>query len=155
MASAFPGRVGGQDVFFSLSRFVSYVIPELADWAPLRILCAVLVVAVVSVALLTAKKTDLSAVSSFCVFLLAALLVSPKSDMHHLALLYPGAALLSLGWYRRGESVVPTLALAGFWVLYLTGTVWRTGPMMFLAIVALVFLLIRYPDEGAGKQMAP
>jgi hypothetical protein len=135
-------------VFFSLSGFAGYVVPELAEWSPLRAVCAVFIVAAIALALFIARKrTSESALNSFCVFLAAALLISPKSDMHHLALLYPGAVLVSLDWHRNGKHP-PFLAfwLFCFWVSFLVGTVWRTGPMIFISVVMLVSLLIGVPD---------
>jgi hypothetical protein len=47
----------------------------------------------------------------FCIVLFSALLISPKSDMPRLDLLYPGAVFLSLRWH-------PLLVMIGLFVRF-------------------------------------
>jgi hypothetical protein len=122
-------------IFFSVSEFLVCVVPAIGGWEFLRVASAVLVLAVI------AKKAGIEPLNAFCVFLAAALLISPKSDTHHLVLLYPGAALLSVGWYRNRSSGAAAGGLLLFWTLYLLGSLWKDSPLTFASIIVLMYSL--------------
>jgi hypothetical protein len=115
-------------IFFSLSQFLTYLVPALGQWSFLRIASALLVLSVISL------KARIGLLRAFCLFLAAALVISPKSDTHHLVLLYPGATLLSVNWPKERGVVL-------FWIFYLLGSVWKDGPLAFASIVILMYLL--------------
>jgi hypothetical protein len=56
-------------------------------------------------------------------------------------LFYPGAALLSLGWYRNRPSSAVTGGLVLFWMLYLLGSIWKDSPLTFASIIVLMYSL--------------
>ena len=73
----------------------------------------------------------------FSLYLLAQLLVSPLSEVHHLAYAFPAAGLLALGALPGGSAPRTGLRSAGLaaaWLLLAGGRVDRDGPWFFLAI---------------------
>jgi len=134
-------------IFFSVSEFLGYLSPALGKWRFLRFASALFVLGVLG------KKARIPLLNAFGLFLAAALLISPKSDTHHLVLLYPGAVLLSLNWYRnRRASTVTTGLLVLFWMLYVLGSVWKDSPLTFGAIVVLTYLLTRESLSFRGSR---
>jgi hypothetical protein len=73
----------------------------------------------------------------FCLYLLAQPLLTPLSEVHHLAYAFPAAGLLALSVLPVGSGPRPRLrsaALAVAWLLLVGGRIDRAGPWFFLAL---------------------
>ncbi len=129
---------------FTLAGFLAYWAPALAVW-PVKLLCAATVVGCVLVGGRndhgsSRKDTRSHATLLFSLWLVAMLLISPMSELHHEIFLVPIVTFLgltALGDSGRSSSIA-VFGLAAFFLLSLAGGFMRTVPFDFLAISSLL-----------------
>jgi hypothetical protein len=133
--------------FFSLYGFLKYVSAGALDGTGWMIFSVGVVglVTVLSHKIVVRNNTKAAAVTAFCFYLLAILLVTPMSETHHLAWALP-AILVVMGpaiGKRGGVSMSRWLYPAAAVALLYTGTTWLHSPLLFFFIVVLWVGLFR------------
>jgi hypothetical protein len=126
-------------IFFTPHGFIAWLAPSIGARGWVK---AVSVLSVLAAVLFCERREGgvpgaTLGIRSFCLYLLAMLLLSPKSEVHHLALLFPAAGILSLGAVRGRLGRVDGALLAVFWILFWIARLDRVGPWYFLSLVAL------------------
>jgi Glycosyltransferase family 87 len=143
LGSEWPSPRG---VYFTPSGFLSYVAPAWARSGWARALGAVLPLAMLTAVegLGRGPRSGARDVWTFAMYLLVMLLLTPVSEVHHLAYLFPAAGLLTLVACTRPDCVssLTGMMLASVWALLWLGLPYRGGPFFFLAIVLLAVLVV-------------
>ncbi|UCG62109.1 MAG: DUF2029 domain-containing protein [Candidatus Zixiibacteriota bacterium] len=141
------GTVGKPDqIYFTLSGFVSQIVPSISGWAWLKLISALVVAATVSVIDLLAVRRSgkASGVWTFHLYLVAILMITPLSETHHLAFLIPLLVLLVVRLIYDNQSPagfhVATVAI--FILLFYLGRA-LGGPFYFLALTVLFPAVMR------------
>ena len=89
------------------------------------------------------RRGDASLAWTFTATLLCILLLSPKSETHHLVFLVPGALLVTGSVFWGPKSRARTIGWAAFLACFLLGSQLRETPLLFLSILGLLALVAR------------
>lgn len=121
----------GNIEYFTLRGFVATLWPSLSSSTFVQYASVAAIGLTLAVAERARRRTTAADGAAFALYLAAALLVSPLSEKHHLALLIPALALAAFA--RRHDAV--TLVCSGVAALSLIlAKPWPGGPWYFLAI---------------------
>jgi len=154
--------VDKKNMYFSVSRFISYYFPALYDYSRAAVILTALainflMIGAVETAGRIPKKPNIEA-WVFNIYLVSILLIAPKSQYHHMMYMVPAAALLFLKAYmdRRFFTPLSLFSSLAFIVFYYIGKVVRTGPyfVIYLLILftALTYVIIK--EKKAQEQGA-
>jgi len=139
--------VPGQDILFSIGGAAAALVPG----APRILPHAVAIAAVLGPAIWVGyrRRSPRAATWTFGLFLIAIPLLTPMSEVHHLALLFPAAAWTTLALVYRsdeagrgGDAMGATLTAAG-WVFFWLGRLDRPGPYYLISLVAFYLATLR------------
>lgn len=140
------GAAATDQIYFTVSGFVSWLIPSAASWPALKMASAGLVIVlIVSIDCTMSKKSsEKIQLWAFNLYLMAILLISPLSEIHHLAYLIPSVLILMLGLCKQQFSpkLVPAATLGLFFTLHFLASGLRYGPFYFFSILLLLFFVI-------------
>ena len=159
--AARPGTADIPAFYFSLSGALSNAFHGMAAWGGLRIFSALVVLLALGIVERLSRREGggMAAADAFCLYLAAALLISPKSDTHHLALLFPAIILSTSSMLdnRRPQGGYPWLLIV-FWALFLAAP-WKPQiPFLFLSLWVMGAHLVLYGSgatDGAPDTSPP
>jgi hypothetical protein len=136
--------VGGRDIIFSVSGIADALRLGISPaWT--KVLASI---AVLAPALWIGSRPRTPPIWSFSLFLLAIPLLTPLSEVHHLAYMFPAATLTTLtALYRPGPPDRVAWSLLGIgWMLLWVGRLDRPGPYYALSLAVFYVATLR---EGA------
>ncbi|GMR25060.1 MAG: hypothetical protein BMS9Abin39_0336 [Ignavibacteria bacterium] len=147
-------------MFFTLSGFISYVIPTLKSVIWLKLISALLVVIALLIFSLKMKnifylKNSIVVIS---LYFLGILLVSPMSETHHLIFILPALTTVTFSIFNfKSYNKLNRINIIIFFLFYITGTFYQANPFYFLSIIWLSILLISELYSGApvGEKLNP
>jgi glycosyl transferase family 87 len=93
-------------------------------------------------------------------YLLAIPLVSPKSEVHHLAFALPAAAIVAAGcwrprhWNLNGTGTIAIPVAAALYAAALTSPMWK-GPMYCLALISTAVAVMHLPAPNLDTVTSP
>lgn len=136
-ASAMDGSI-----YFSLSGFFAHVLPWTDHIPGHNLIFACVVMAIVLVPDICRRNRGLGERESWLIsmYLLAIPLLSPVSEKHHLAFIFPAICLcvLTLVPRRKEFAFRKAVALLSVMGLYLTSRLYPEGPFIFFSIMVLL-----------------
>ncbi|HEB53953.1 MAG TPA: DUF2029 domain-containing protein [bacterium] len=131
----------GDREYFTLRGLVATLVPSTASSVVVKYACLVAVLAGAFVWHVRRRhRRDVAAAAAaFSIWLLAALLISPISEKHHLALAFPAVGLLAVHAARAVADRVAWFLLAGVSGCVLLAKPWPSGPWYLLMIGFALF----------------
>lgn len=149
----------GDREYFTLRGLLAVLIPSTSPSVVVKYLCiaAAVGVALVSDLLLRRSRSSLAHGAAFATWLAVSLLISPISEKHHLALLFPAWAVGAFLVARRPSTASLALLLACTVVIW-TAKHFPEGPWYLLTIafsLAMAWLAARKPHEPGAGSVAP
>lgn len=136
----FTGNPPDQEIYFTLHGFLAQIWPVLSSFPGSKIASALVVaLAVAVVDLLSLRRNrDLAGLWTCHFYLIAILLISPMSEIHHLAFLLPAFLLLPVKVLYDYELPARTsgILLTGFVTFFYIARVYH-GPFFFIGILLL------------------
>lgn len=147
-------------MFFTLSGFISYIIPSLKNVIWLKLVSALLVV----IALLTFslkmedKFYSKNSIVVISLYFFGILLVSPMSEIHHLIFILPAMTIVTFNIFDlKSYNKLTRINTIIFFFFYIAGTFYQANPFYFLSIIWLSILIISELYSGApiGEKLNP
>lgn len=147
-------------MFFTLSGFISYIIPPLKNVIWLKLISVLLVV--IALLIFSLKMEDIfyskNSIVVISLYFLGILLVSPMSETHHLIFILPALttiifSIFNLKFYNK----LTKINIIIFSFFYIAGTFYQANPFYFLSIIWLSILLISelYSGASIGEKLNP
>jgi alpha-1,2-mannosyltransferase len=154
LARAQGAGVPGHDILFSLGGTAAALWPGV----PRVAVHAVSIALVLGPAAWVAHRHrgPRAATWAFALFLLAIPLLTPMSEVHHLALLFPAAVGTTLALLYRSDTVdaVGAALVAAGWIFFWLGRLDRPGPYYLISLVAFYLATLREAPRGPQRPNA-
>ncbi len=133
-------------LFLTVDGFIVYLFPKIHGGIFLKLFSASLTMLPIVIVELynIIKKEFISSSGMFNLYLLAILLISPKSQIHYLIYMFPAISCFTLRmlfdkkWFSRSKILI----LGVYFVLFFWGTLDTYGPGWFLSIISLYSITI-------------
>jgi len=147
-------------IFFTLSGFLSYIIPSLKNVIWLKVISALLVI--IALLAFSLKMEDKfyskNSIVVISLYFLGILLVSPMSETHHLIFILPALTIVTFNILNlKSFNRLTRINIIIFFLFYIAGTFYQANPFYFLSIIWLSILLISELYLGAliGEELNP
>ncbi len=153
-------EIPGDSMFFTLSGFISYIIPYLKNVIWIKLVSALLVVfALLSFSFkMKDKFYSKKSIVVISLYFLGILLVSPMSETHHLIFMLPALTVVTFNiLILKSFNKLTRINIIIFFLFYIAGTFYQANPFYFLSIIWLSILLISELYSGAliGEKLNP
>ena len=153
-------EIPGNSMFFTLSGFLSYIIPSLKNVIWLKLISALLVI--IALLAFSLKMEDKfyskNSIVVISLYFLGILLVSPMSETHHLIFILPALTIVTFNILNlKSFNRLTRINIIIFFLFYIAGTFYQVNPFYFLSIIWLSILLISELYSGAliGEELNP